>query len=139
MDLEPDGVPARGLRRYVCLVAEALGVGQGCCYVQLESPVHAYVPLDDRLPRLPGSDVAATWDATQGWAVGVEDGIGPDVVLLSHLGGDLLPAPAIVAEFVTGFLAGEPFGEPQQAGPADDLTDRLAAYAALGGHSRNLR
>jgi hypothetical protein len=131
MDLDRDGAPARGLRRYVRLVAEALGVGPDCCYVQPESPVHAYIPLDDRLPQLPGSDVALTWDATQGWAIGVEDGIGPDVVPLSHLAGDPLPAPPVVVEFVTSFLAGERFAEPEPCLAADgDLITRLAGYAS---------
>jgi hypothetical protein len=133
MDLELDGTPGRGLRRYVWLVAETLGVGRGCCYVQLEAPVQAYIPLDDRLPRLPASDLALTWDTEQGWAIGVEDGLGPDVVALSFLVGDLLPPPRRVAEFVTEFLAGEPFGQPDQPRPAGDLpelTDRLSGYAS---------
>jgi hypothetical protein len=133
MDLELDGTPGRGLRQYVWLVAEALGVGRGCCYVQLEAPAQAYIPLDDRLARLPASDLALTWDTEHGWAVGVEDGLGPDVVPLSHLGGDLLPPPRRVVEFVTDFLAGEPFGQPDPPNPAADpaeLADRLSAYAA---------
>jgi Family of unknown function (DUF6292) len=127
MELELYGAPARGLRRYVWQVAEALGVGPGCCYVQLESPVQAYIPLDERLPRLPGSDVAVTWEASTGWAVGVEDGIGAEVVPLSHLGGDPLPDADVVADFVTGFLAGEPFRETSPE-PAADLVERLAAF-----------
>jgi uncharacterized protein DUF6292 len=127
MDLDLYGSPARGLRRYVWLVAEALGLGPSCCYVQLESPVQAYIPLDDRLPLLPGTDVAAVWDAKRGWAVGVEDG--PDVVPLGFLGGELLPPPARAADFVSRFLAGEPFPEPDEAPPDDDLIDRLAGYA----------
>jgi hypothetical protein len=128
VELEPEGAPARGLRRYVWLVAEALGVGAGCCYVQIESPLHAYIPLDEQLPRLPGSDVAVTWDAGHGWAIGVEDSMGADVVPLSYLGGDLLPAPGTVADFVRGFLAGEPFRDPEPL-CSDDLPDRLAGYA----------
>ena len=128
MDLELYGKPARGLRRYVWLVAEALGVGRGCCYVQLESPVQAYIPVDERLPRLPGSDVAVVWDATQGWAIGVEDG--PDVVPLGVLGGDVLPPPERVARFVARFLAGEPFADPDWPAPPGELIDRLAGYAS---------
>jgi hypothetical protein len=128
MELDPYGSPARGLRRYVWSVAESLGVGPGCCYVQLESPVQAYIPLDDRLPALPGSDIALIWGPDQGWAVGVEDG--PDVVPLGRLGGDVLPRPAVVAEFVKGILAGQRFAEAEPPEPADgELTERLAAYA----------
>ena len=129
VELEAYGSPARGLRRYTWLVAEALGVGPGCCYVQLEAPVQAYIPVDERLPRLPGGDVAVVWDATQGWEIGVEDG--PDVVPLGFLTGDLLPPPGVVAEFVAQFLAGKPFPEPAEPPPTDDdLLDRLAAYAS---------
>ena len=130
MDLEPDGPAGRGLRRYVWLVADALGVGHGCCYIQYESPVQAYIPVDDRLPRLPSSDVAVIWDATQGWAVGVEDQLGPDVVALSHLGGDVLPEPEVVADFVTGFLSGDPITPPEPKHHKENLTKRLAAYAS---------
>ncbi|MGH8882495.1 MAG: DUF6292 family protein [Stackebrandtia sp.] len=105
MDLEPYGAAARGLREYVWSIADALGVGADCCYVQLESPVHAYIPLDERLPRLPGSDVALTWDADQGWAVGVEHGV--DVIPLCFLTGDVVPEPERVAEFVEQVLAGD--------------------------------
>lgn len=134
MELELYGAPAWGLRRYVWSVADTLGVGAGCCYVQLDPPVQAYIPLDDRLPRLPGSDVAVLWDSTHGWAVGVEDGIGADVVPLAYLGGDLLADPQVVADFVRRFLAGEPFGEPEPPTPATaDLRDRLAAYASPSG------
>ena len=126
MELERYGAAARGLRRYVWLVADALGVGPGCCTVQLESPVHAYLPLDDHLPALPGSDVALTWDPDSGWMAGIE--AGPDVVPLARLGGDVLPEPADVVEFVRRFLAGEPH---RPAGPptsSEPLSERLAAY-----------
>ncbi len=135
MELELYGPPARGLRRYVWSVADALGVGPGCCYIQLESPVQAYIPLDERLPRLPGSDVAVTWDETQGWAVGVEDGISAEVVPLCQLGGDALPEPSVVAEFVASFLAGEPFHAPEPPQPAADLAERLARYASRFGRT----
>lgn len=127
MDLELDGAPGRGFRRYVRLVAEALGLGQGC-YVQLEAPAQAYIPLDERLPSLPASDVALTWDAERGWAIGVEDGRGPDVVPLSFLGGDVLPAPHRVVAWVADLLAGQQFDQPDPSPAAGDLTDRLSAY-----------
>lgn len=130
MELDLYGAPARGLRRYVWLVAEALGVGPGCCYVQLESPVQAYIPLDERLPRLPGSDVALIWDATHGWAAGVEDGLSAEVVPLSYLTGDILPAPEVVAGFVASFLAGDPHCAPEPPAPIRDLPERLAAFAS---------
>lgn len=132
MELDLYGAPARGLRRYVWKVAEALGVGPGCCYIQLESPVQAYIPLDERLRRLPGSDVAVIWEATTGWSVGVEDGIGAEVVPLSQLGGDLLPDPCLVADFVKRFLAGAPLRAPEPPGPTDDLAERLAEFGRAG-------
>jgi hypothetical protein len=131
MELELYGAPARGLRRYVWSVANALGVGPGCCYVQLDPPVQAYIPLDDRLARLPGTDVAVLWDATDGWSAGVEDGLSAKVVPLAYLGGDLLPVPRVVAGFVSRFLAGEPLAAPEPPGSTTDLPERLAAHAVL--------
>lgn len=133
MELETEGRAARGLRRYLGLVAEKLGVG-GAVSVQLEEPVSAYIPLDGRLRRFPDHDVALVWDEEDGWAVGIETDAGSPVVVLSYLGEDVLPAPRVVARFVLDVF-GERFpGRPDRprlrpVEPADDLMRRLTQYA----------
>src|ERR1044072_8804416 len=50
MDLDPR--TSRGLQRYVGLVTEDLGYTGQAFHVQLESPAHANIPLDERMPAL---------------------------------------------------------------------------------------
>ncbi|KAA2263370.1 hypothetical protein F0L68_10060 [Solihabitans fulvus] len=133
MDLEYEGAPARGLRRYVRLVAEALGLDGGGYFVQLESPAHAYIALERRLPARPDRDVALTWTEGQGWALASESADGDELSAHSVLGGDVLPAPRVVAQFVRRVCEGAALGEP--AAPpvgAEELASRLTAYAGPG-------
>ena len=71
MDLDQDGAAARGLRRYVHLVAEAVGVGEEASTIQFDDPVSAYLALDRCSPQHPDQDLALLWDERQGWALGV--------------------------------------------------------------------
>lgn len=134
MKLEESGAPARGLYRYLRLVNEAVGLRGDAFYIQLQDPAGAYLALDRRLPGLPWRDTALTWDERQGWAVTVETSSGDDLIVITFLGPDVLPAPRVVAEFARQVLDG---GSPGQSEAPnlrehyrdEDLAQRLAAYA----------
>jgi hypothetical protein len=134
MELEPDARAARGLRRYLRLVAEELGIDGAGQFVQFDAPVGAYLPLDIRLSRFPSQDVALVWDEERGWALGIETDAGTPIALLSYLGGDVLPAPRTVAQFVHDVVDDRFPGRPdpvimRSVGDQDDLVDRLNRYA----------
>lgn len=130
MDLDGEGVAARGLRRYVRLVAEAVGVGSESSILQLDDPVSVYLALDRCTPGHPDRDLALLWDERHGWALAVELD-GARLRVLGYLGGELLPEPRVVARFVDRSCRGMDDGEPQP--PARravlDLPGLLAGYA----------
>lgn len=135
MDLEFNGLPARGLRRYVRLVGELLELSGPSSYFQLEPPVTAYLALEGCTPDFPDHDVALLWDENRGWAAAIESQDGSEFITLSYLGTDVLPPPQFVARFARQFLAGDSPGrlDPpcvRSADTVDDLPRRLAGYAA---------
>lgn len=134
MDLDPDAAATRGLRHYVRLVAKALGLSGEEWTVQLDHPVTVYLAIEQRLPACPDHDVALFWHEHHGWSLALESFGGKELVMIAHLGPDLLPAPDVVAETVTRLLAD--ITRPQRIEPprldaADptDLPRRLADYA----------
>ena len=134
MDLDGDGAPARGLRRYVGLVADTLGLRGGGWLVQLESPVSAYVALQRRLAEFPGNDVALSWDEVDGWGFAVESNQG-ELEMVDYLTGDVLPPPCLVGQFVDQVFSGQGSARTdppglRRVGARDDLWQRLAAYAS---------
>lgn len=134
MDLEFSPAAVRGLSGYVQRVAAALGLSGHGFFVQMEAPANAYLALDTRTPLFPTRDAALVWDEVHGWAAVIESHSGEDLVILSYLGTDVLPAPEVVAEFTQHVLAGT---YPTRTTPtvlraanADDgLPARLARYA----------
>ena len=134
MELEARGRTSRGLRRYVGLVTEELGYTGHAFHVQVEPPAGAYLPLDERMPAFPGRDVALLWDERHGWCGAIETASGDDLIVISYLGCDVLPAPRIVARFAEDLVAGTGPGQAappgfRDPGTDDDLPERLAAYA----------
>jgi hypothetical protein len=133
MDLDGEGAAARGLRRYVRSVAEAVGVGTEASVVDLHDPIGAYLALDRCHPTCPDRDLALLWDQRHGWALGVETGTGADVRVLGYLAVELLPAPEVVGKYVEWACRSGAIGAVRR--PAYDelsvaeLTDKLAAYA----------
>jgi hypothetical protein len=140
--LDPDGAAARGLRRYVRLVAEAIGVGAEASTIQLDEPVSVYLALDRCSPRHPDQDLALLWDERRGWALGVESVASADVLVLGFLADELLPSPSTVADYVAAACRDEGFGAalpdetlrdetpPDETLPdAKSLAGRLADYA----------
>jgi hypothetical protein len=137
VDLESEGTAEHGLRRYVRLVAEAVGVSGDCFCLQLEPPVNVYLALQERLRAFPTRDVALLWDEERGWSAAIETHSGQDLILVSYLGTDVLPPPRVVAQFVSRLTDEEFLGhlDPPQLRAVDDEDDlprRLAAYAASG-------
>lgn len=125
---------ARGLRRYVGLAAAALGVDERSALVRLGPPATAALALDHRLSMLCGRDLALVWHEERGWVLGVLDPSPDDLLVLRHLGEDVLPAPRVLAALVrhafTEPLAGPPARAPFRTAEADDdLPARLAGYA----------
>jgi hypothetical protein len=134
MDLDFDSPAANGLRRYIRLVSDELGLTGESSFVQLEPPAYAYLAVDGRFKSFPTRDVALLWDEVHGWAAGVETHSGEDVMVLAYLGGDVLPAPRVLARFVRTLTARASAGQVQppafrSLGDQDDLEERLAAYA----------
>jgi hypothetical protein len=133
MDLDQDDAVARGLRRYVRLVAEALGVGAEASIIQFDDPVSVYLALDRCSPQHPDQDLALLWDERQGWALGVENMVSADVLVLGCLTAEVLPSPSTVADYVAAACRGDGFGTavPDATLPdAEGLAARLADYVS---------
>ncbi|MGW7534393.1 DUF6292 family protein [Amycolatopsis sp. NPDC054798] len=89
------------LRGYLADVTRALGIGLESCTVDQDSPLSAYIALDDRLPGYPGRDVALLWDEAHGWSAAVETHSGEDLIVIRYLGGaSVAPPPARLRRFV---------------------------------------
>ncbi|MDQ0382030.1 DUF6292 family protein [Amycolatopsis thermophila] len=131
MHLEYEHAAASGLRRYVGAVAEELGCSGEAYYAHLDPPpAYAYLALDDRLPSHPGQDTALVWNEHDGWAVAVEPGVGHELTVVCHLGGELLPRPPEVAKFVDDVLAGRAAGgAPVGTTDGEKVRQHLATYA----------
>ncbi|WP_235998664.1 DUF6292 family protein [Qaidamihabitans albus] len=124
---------ARGLKRYVELVADELRMPPAFCVDVDDYRATVYFALEERVPRYPDRDLALLWDEENGWAIGVESGCGEDIIVLAYLGGDIVPAPSLVARFVDDLMHERYPGqlEPpalRRAGTDDDLDERLAAF-----------
>lgn len=127
MELDFDDSVVRGLARYVRLVTKALELRGDCSFVHAGAPANAYIALDGRFPHFPGRDVALLWDEQHGWSAAVETPSGPDMQVVAHLGGDVLPPPGEVAVWagrlfsdggVTRAGNGTPGAQPTGSSPA---------------------
>jgi hypothetical protein len=135
MNLEFHSAAARGLRRYVRLVAAALGPAVDCAAVHWDHPANAYLALTGRLRWFPGRAVALTWDGQHGWAMALATCASESLTVLRYLGNDVLPAPRDVATFSDRLFRDEFVGRadpPAVGGSAHvrELAARLACYAA---------
>lgn len=126
MELESWEQPARGLREYLRLVAEACGSGE-VFSARLERPLTGYVPLEKRMDEL---DVALVWDERTGWRSVLEPPTN-DLITLSYLDGSVCPPPEEVASFAADPGAGST--APSARAEADVL-DLLSEYAVVRLH-----
>jgi len=127
MELESWGQPARGLREYFRLVAEACGSGAAFS-VWLERPLTGYIPLEERVAVFPELDVALVWDERTGWRAALEPADTNDLVILSCLDTSVCPPPAEVAEFAADPGAGAVM--PAARGE-EDVLGLLSEYAVV--------
>lgn len=124
------------LRAYVAAVATELGVPAKSTCATPGAPATAYIALEERLPSFPDRDLALLWEDTQGWAAAVETHSGEDVIVVSYLGGEVVPPPKEVVAFLRALLADEHPGriEPPHFERRPDLIDLLATHGHTGTH-----
>ncbi|WP_024877420.1 DUF6292 family protein [Saccharomonospora piscinae] len=123
-----------GLRTYVRSVVETLGMSGDSSYVQSE-PLSLYLAVDGHLPGYPHRDVALLWDERCGWAGALETGCGEDLIVVSYLGDDPLPAPEVVASYTAALLRGD---SPGQRTPPDFPTAEVRRGLRLRARSAGL-
>lgn len=96
---------SRGLAGYLSAVATAVGVPPEGTTFEVSDTATAYLALTRRWRRRPGRDLMLVWSERAGWAVSVETDPGEAPVIVSRLGGDCVPTPEAVAQFVVDALA----------------------------------
>jgi hypothetical protein len=97
----------RTLRGYLAIVATALGVGLESCMLDIDTPVSAYLAVDQKLAAFPDRDVAVLWDEEHGWAVAAETHCGEDLIVLAYLDTDTVVPPAdLIVQFVEELCVG---------------------------------
>lgn len=131
MELEPWGMPARGLREHVRQVAEALGYTGDECLVRTEEPVSVYLPVDEHFHGFPDREAALMWTPEHGWFAVVDD---REPRVVAYLGA-ALPEPRAVAAFVADLVAGRRRGqaEPPSFMVRPETLAELAPVAVLVG------
>ena len=134
MKLDCDSAPARGLRRYVRLVAVALGPAVRRSAVDWGHPVNAHLVLNDRLRWFPSREVALGWDATEGWTMVLGASARGSRTVLRFLGDDPLPKPADVAAFSARMFHDEFTGQADPP-PLPTVTDERDLAARLAGYA----
>jgi Family of unknown function (DUF6292) len=127
MELESWSRPARGLREYVRLVAEACGTGEAFS-VRLEPPLGGYVPLEERVAAFPELDVALVWDERTGWRSVLEPVADHRLITLSYLDASLCPPPGEVALFAANPGVGT---VGPMARVEEEVLDLLSEYAVV--------
>lgn len=140
MNLDFRSPAARGLRRYVRLVADVLDPDVDRTAVHWVHPVRAHLALSGRLRWFPGREVTLTWDEWYGWAMAVAACTDDSPTVLRYLGNDVLPAPRDVARFSGRMFRDEFVGLPDPPARAaqTDVTTRLSEYA-VHCHARHRR
>jgi hypothetical protein len=126
MELESWGQPARGLREYFRLVAQACGSGEAYS-VRLERPLSGYIPLEERVAAFPEVNVALVWDERTGWRSVLEPLTNNDLITLSYLDTSVCPSP----EEVAAFAANPGSGATAPVRPEGDVLELLAEYAVV--------
>lgn len=95
----------QALTRYVRAVADLVGVPAEGTACEVTDTVTAYLALPGNHGAQPGRDLMLVWSERQGWSVSVETTPTEAPLLLSRLGGELVPPPQDVADFVTRCIA----------------------------------
>jgi uncharacterized protein DUF6292 len=134
MDTHPETTRTlgQGLAGYVRAVAAEVGVPTEGTGYEVSDTATAYLGLSDRWA---GRDLMLVWSERHGWSIAVETEPAEPPVVVAHLGGgDPVPEPAVVGQFVAEVEAGGPTGRRPRpdfaaAGNRDLLARRLSRYA----------
>ena len=122
----------RGLGEYVRAVAAAVGVPAESTTVEISDTATAYLGLPRRWRDRPDHDVMLVWSERRGWSLAVETDPADAPVVIAHHGDDLVPPPAVVAQFVADTVAGQPTGQespgPVATATRKSLAERLRPY-----------
>ncbi|WP_370937155.1 DUF6292 family protein [Amycolatopsis sp. cg13] len=123
-----------GMSAYLDAVSAAVGVGPESCTMDLDAPMSAYLALDGQLAVHPGRDTALVWDERHGWSFTIETHSGEDLLVVAYLGGELVPSPSRVREFVRAVRGRArrtpPPAPPDLSSERADLIARLLGYRA---------
>jgi len=133
VDTQVGDAAEQGLRQYVREVADAIGIGPGGTWCEVDGDATAYVALDRRPVSCPRCDAALVWDEVHGWALAIETGAGENLVVFDYCDGGLMPTPETVAEFTEGALAAR---YPRSGTPNPTAHDRETLYAKLARYAR---
>ncbi|MGW7534957.1 DUF6292 family protein [Amycolatopsis sp. NPDC054798] len=121
-----------GMSAYLDAVSAAAGVGPESCTMDLDAPVSAYVALDGQLAAHPGRDTALVWDERHGWSLTIETHSGEDLIVVDCLGGELVPSPSRVRDFVRSVRSRTerttPPAPPDLSRERTELITRLFGY-----------
>ena len=118
------------LAAYARQVAVEVGVPADAVGYEVSDTATAYLGLTERSGAHPSRDLMLVWDERTGWSVAVETVPGEPPFATCHLGGDAVPVPAAVAEFVAAVVAGrhtDRVGLVQQPLNRSTLTQRVVA------------
>lgn len=123
-----DGVES-ALHAYTEAVAGALKIRPEYTCCSMDSPASAYIALEERLPEFSDRDLAMIWDERFGWAVANESSCGEELITVSYLGIDQVPAPDRVVAFLESVLSGADPGvnDPPDFAQGVDLGEKLRA------------
>jgi hypothetical protein len=128
---------SRGLAGYLRAVAEAVGVPVEGTGFEISDTATAYLGLSSRWTGRPSRDLMLVWSERHGWSVAVETDPEETPHVLADLGGgDVIPAPQVVATFVADVVA-ERYSTPGDRRPIAssrvDLAERLHRYVEVAG------
>jgi hypothetical protein len=123
---------SHGLAGYLRAVADAVGVPAEATSFEVSDTATAYLGLARRWSERPGEDLMLIWSEQHGWSIAVETDPGATPMVVAYLAGaEVVPAPAVVARFVSDVIAGRRSGLARPVFPNErrDLAGRLAEYA----------
>lgn len=121
-----------GLSGYVHAIADALDIAIEATEFEVSDTATAYLGLALQSAHHPHHDLMLVWSEWHGWALAAETTPAEHPAVLAYLGADLVPEPAVVAQFVRDAIADFPEGErtpPSITVDRHDVGTRLARYA----------
>jgi hypothetical protein len=121
----------RRLAAYVRQVAVAVGVPTEATGHEVTDTATAYIALDERCVTHPDHDLMLVWDERLGWYVAVETNPTEPPEVVAYLEGDAVPAPAMVARFVSETTSGRCTSRIRPVLPHTERTTLAESMAAV--------